>query len=208
VFVNFDKLINFLPQIIFYFLPGFIFIYIKNYLLSKDTNEDNHLVIKSFIGSYILINFFIFLFDLLSYFVPEFGLITNTYITENPLLFFLLLIFSSVLSFVTYKIIISEYWYNTIKHIGINKTNHSIIWEDVIDLNNGAYLRVYIDEKEIMYDGKLIVFENNGKENYFIALSNYVKYKNKKKIENYRNDDEKIVLFNTGQISRYEVFKN
>lgn len=202
MFLNFEQLIDLLPQIIIYFLPGYVFIYFKNYLFSNDINDDDNIIIKSIISSYIIINIFLFITN-----ISRIKVNSVKDIVGNDFMILVIICFAFLLGYLYFIIVKSERWHTIIQNIGINKTTYSTIWEDIIDSNIGPHVRIYLDDYNIFYQGKINIIEDNGKDNYFISLSNFIKYKNGKMIESYEYDDNKIVVINTNKITRYEIFK-
>ena len=189
-----------------YFLPGYIFLIIKAHMLSYGENKNNFFILKSIVVSYILNNLYIFTWNL----VPRNNILIDNLISSPKHTIFLLL-FSFVCGVIISLVLLSEWWLDLIQNIGINKTNYSNIWDDITNNNEGVYIRIYFDDKQIMYGGSLRVYEDiKGKENYFIGISNYKKFdmsgNSVDKLCDYYEDDYKWAVFNTNKIDRYELF--
>ncbi len=183
--------IELLPLIVVYLVPGFVFLWVKSFLLSQRIEEDNHIAVKSIVLSFILIN-------ALSIF--------NAVNINSPGWVILIIFISAILAFVFTKLILWDKFHRILKKCGVNRSFFKSIWNDLADMNHGVWLRLYLPEDRVVYTGTLRKYEEE-QENYYLTISNYSSYSyDEKEIDNYYEDSTKWAALNTKDISRIEIF--
>lgn len=186
------ELIDNLPKVISYFVPGAIFISINYYICSKKKGIFEHFIFKSLIISYIII--------LLSDKMIQTFKITDLEFFKQIFPISIAIISSYILS----AFYMSSKFEKFLDYLKIRKTVHDNFWTDIIDYENGTYLTVYLKEEELVYSGAIIKHEEKEDNNYLL-MSNYLVYDYEgNKISDMESDQECIVL-NTNDISRYEL---
>jgi len=187
-----QTIIDFLPSIVIYVVPGYIFLWVYTFTFSKDIENDKHAIAKSLILSFSLITLFRSL---------------GIEISLSPLIIFVLLITSAISGFLFTKILTSKPVYLLIKKIGINKSFYRDIWNDIVDFRYGQWLRIYLPEERVIYLGKLKRYEETATDKTLIVLSNYASYDyDAEEIDNCIGSPEKIVIINTKDVSRIELY--
>lgn len=196
--VNYVKeLIEFLPTIFVYFVPGYIFIRMNCYAFTKDINKINNLLLRSVVVSYMIIVLVNFIFG-----------ICNIDFNLEYVIVKIILIFVSIIAGVFYpKVVMSKYCSNILKKLGFSKSFNPNIFDDIIDKENGTWIVVYIPEERVVYQGVLQRYEDSEDlENYFLVLSNYKLYDYKQHIvEDNLFVPNKWIMLNTKDISRIEI---
>ena len=190
-FLNIKDIIDILPILLNYFVPGFIFISVRNFKLCKDDSKDKFVAMKSIVISFIMIS------------------IVEIFVPINHYLFSLILIIVSIVLSKLYIKFNLECWLLT-KVLKVDKTTSEDFLDDIIDTDKGAWMYLYIPSENIIYCGKLRYYENcgHGKERN-ILLSNYtITSYNGDEIINYVEDDSRIVMVNTQNIIRIEMVKS
>ncbi len=183
-----QKLIELLPTLIMYFVPGYLILWINSFMLSQKLEKDKHLLLKSIVVSYIILT-------IENYF---FGRV----ITIPTIIF--ALIFGLLLS----RVILSKCFSKVLSWMGINKSFYSNFWNDVIDMENGLWVIVYLPNEQLIYKGQLRRFEEkDNTEHTFLILSNYtlLNYSGEE-IISYAENKQYRVIINTKDISRIELF--
>ena len=93
-----------------------------------------------------------------------------------------------------------------------HKTPHSDIWRDVLDLEKGSNLKVYLKDKDYYIIGHHKVHEENG-DSSWLALNGFAKmdkntndyYKNEPRYNNGENEDV-IITVRFSDIEHIEIF--
>lgn len=101
-------------------------------------------------------------------------------------------------------------WFKKLTVKLFHKTLNNDIWRDVLDLENGSNLKVYLKDKDYYIIGHHKNHEEKGNDSW-IALSAFAKY-NKETNENYKNEpsylDKKdvIITIRFSDIEHIEIF--
>lgn len=190
-FLKIKDIIDIVPILLNYFVPGFIFISVRNLKLYKDNSKDKFIAMKSIVISFIMIS------------------IVEIVVPINHHLFSLILIIVSIVFSKLYIKFNLECWVLT-KILKVDKTTSEDFLDDVIDASEGAWMYLYIPSESIIYCGKLRYYENCGSgEKRNIVLSNYtVTSYDGEEIINYVEDDNRVVMVNTQNISRVEMVRS
>lgn len=185
-------LIENLPKIFIYFVPGAIFLSITAFICSKRNSDYKYYIFKSIVISYMIIKF-IELIQAISYKISPF-------LTEQILAIIIAILSAYFLS-ILYT---SSKFEKILSFFKINKTVHDNIWNDIIDYEKGTYILAYVPSEKIVYQGLFQRHEERDGDVY-ITISNYAtKDYNNKVINNYKNLDNEVVMINTKNISRFE----
>lgn len=190
------EIIKELPEILKYIYPGYISLWIHNALIARNLKESDHLLIKVIVISYIYVQI-----------ICGISVIKDNEIIQNVLLIILslsipyigyLLKESSILSFIE----------NFLK-IDTSPATDII---DKIKQPDGTWVRAYMDDIGVMYEGSLRHDRMNPDEEKCIALSGFISYKissDDRKlesiIEDNTNDNSKWVALKYDLISRIEI---
>lgn len=163
-----SKLINVLPNIIIYIVPGFIFIQTYNYILNLKGKELKNSLLDYILSSFLIITLIQFIYHKLNY---SFDIYGNT----NKVIICIISLFSSYFTTMFLK---SEIWIFFMKFICVNRSNSSNIFNDIIDHEYGTWVRVYLTSEKIIYDGAFIKFEYKGSyQDSFVILADYKTYR-------------------------------
>lgn len=162
------KLINILPNVIIYIVPGFIFIQVYNYIMNLKGKD-----LKSYLMEYILSSYLIIITIKFVCFIFDYDF--NTYDNINQIV---ICIISLFLSYIIAIFLKSEAWIIFMNFVYVNRSNSSNIFNDIIDNDLGTWVRVYIASEKLIYDGAFIKFEYKGSyQESFIVLADYITYK-------------------------------
>lgn len=162
------KIIELLPKLLIYVLPGLLFSKIIEYQLNYDNdNEGNFIIIYYVIISYL----FICIGEIASRIVLGYSNIYTPHFIVGTL------IFSIILGYIIGLWLKSNLSIKFLRFINIYRTNNSSIFADIIDNDLGTWVKVYLNEEKIVYYGALREYEHtNDYENTFIVLDNYISY--------------------------------
>ncbi|NFL87488.1 hypothetical protein FDB24_14800 [Clostridium botulinum] len=203
-----QALINLLPNLFIYIVPGFIFIEVYDYVFNSKRKELKNYILDYVIASFIINSMVLTVLSIInSYWQTSYDL-TNYYIQS------IICFVSLVLAYFIAKIMKSEIWTNIMINLGINRNNASNIFSDIIDYEYGTWVRVYLNNEKIVYDGALIKFHYKDSYNdSLIVLEQYETYeygKNEldKSLFNNNGKPTQHVAIKVSEISRIEVTYN
>lgn len=91
-----------------------------------------------------------------------------------------------------------------------HKTPNQSIWRDILDLENGSNLKVYLKNLDYYIIGHLKSYEENG-DNSWIALSAFAKFdkntnKNYKSEPSYLDRNDIIITVRLSDVEHIEIF--
>lgn len=199
-----NDIIDIIPKLFIYFIPGYIAIAIKKRFRSQKGYKDTHNIIMSIVISFIITT----IVDIIIYLIKEqFKVqieITDT-IRNVILILFSFLI--GVLWSLYYDSKVEKFVNELLK---CNINSQSNVWNKAMKSPEGAWARVYLHEYNIIYQGKLEYYTIDPEDdNREILLTSYTSYKidTKEIIEEYE-DDKKTVLINCKNWINIEILKD
>jgi len=188
-FLNIKKIIEVIPDILIYFAPGFIFLTLRNYHISSDIDKDKYVVVKSVVISYLFIK------------------LVNIKLPLSHKFFTYIVLGLSIVTSLIY--IRWDLESKLIKKLNFSKSTNKDYMQDIINVNEGAWVYLYLPKENAIYYGKLIYYENttDGKDKN-IVISNFcaVSYDGDE-IVNHEEDNNWQIILNTKDISRIEIYK-
>ena len=167
------ELLEIIEQYIVYVYPGFITIVLYRLAISKSVEENKNTFIKSIIISYLYTIPISYFSGLSPY---KFTMCQHTF----------LLIISVLIPIIWNKIIHIKIFKNFIRMIGI-KTE---IYDNLMDImfykeNGTVWVRVYLDEQKVMYEGSLRHYESDINTKHQLILTGYSQYNYNEKTHKY-----------------------
>lgn len=196
-FEQINQLIEALPTLIMYLVPGYLILWINAFVLSIKLENDRYVLLKSVVLSYVILTLgnYILSFKGLSIF-------------GSNLLKIVTLGVAITVGYSLSKFILSECFCRILKFLGINKSFFGNFWNDIVDLENGLWVIAYIPTDQVIYKGQLRKFEEkNNSESSFLVLSNYTTLTYSSEVlADYQEQNEKRVIINTKDISRLELY--
>ncbi|NFG96842.1 hypothetical protein FDC49_10460 [Clostridium sporogenes] len=193
---NIKKLIDYLPSLIIYIVPGYITICIISFIIQRKQSRDKVDFFNYIVCSYIIKGITEFVF--------------KKWINETNSIFIIVII--SIVSGIILGLFIKSDKFNKIlKFLRINLTIHSNIFDDIDDKKYGEFMRVHLTD-EVIYEGRMRKYENaNNFDDIHIMLSEYIKYKNQcddsiKVIDDLSSDNTAWVVLRAKDIKAIEVF--
>lgn len=187
-----------MPLILQYVIPGYICVVVFTFALSKKIDTKNILVISCVI-SYALLS----IVSLIR--IKWFNWIPNTAIINSGLSMIIGILFVCLMA-----ILSQRKWFKKITVKLFHKTLNNDIWRDVLDLENGSNLKVYLKNQDYYIIGHHKSHEEKGNDSW-IALSAFAKF-DKKTNKNYENEpsylDRKdiIITLRFADIEHIEIF--
>lgn len=209
--MNPKDIIEVVPHILMYFIPGYIALSIKKKNRQEHKHDDKEAIILSIKYSFIISIVAFIGSKIISYFGIKFehgSILTLNEITEWNILF------NFIISYlVGYAIsIFPDMRINKRirRFFKVNSEPYSSVWNYAMKSPNGAWAIVYLDESDIGYVGSLINYTcNPDSELREVLLSKYISFKisNSEEIENKSTDEDALVLINASDIKRIEILK-
>lgn len=200
-----QALINLLPNIFIYIVPGFIFIEVYDYAFNSKKKELKNYILDYIMASFILNSFSLTILGIINFYRQTSYDLMNYYIQS------IICTISLVSAYIIARIMKSQMWTKTMVTLSINRNNSSNIFSDLIDYEYGTWVRVYLNNEKIIYDGALIKFHCKDSYNEsFIVLEEYITYEYGKNelykalFKNKGNNNEHVAI-KVSEISRIEA---
>lgn len=200
--MDLSKLIDIIPKLFVYIIPGYIAILMKQKFKHEKEESQSNIIIISIIISYIIVQILDDVIALIN--------LKIKFELNNNLRTIIILILSVLfgLAWTRYKDSIIEV--NVKKLLRDNTIEEPNVWNYAMRCSKGAWVRVYISDDDITYIGKLIYYTidpNDERKEILLASYTSIKTSTEKEIENY-NDDKKMVLINCKDIKYIEILKS
>ncbi len=199
-----SEIINSIPILFTYFVPGYISLYIKENYLHEKGRKETHLLLLSLILSFVIrssVESILYIFNLLFK--------CNILIDDNikSCIYILVAVLIGI-GMILYKDSKIE---STINKIFKNNViSEPIVWNHAMKCINGGCARVYLHDQDLMYIGNLSDYtidpEDDRREVLLTAFCSY-KLSNKKQIEDNSQNDNAMVLIECKDIKSIEIFK-
>lgn len=185
------EIINQLPQILSYIVPGYIFLTIYQWTRFRDGDSLKNIVLKSIVVSYVIK-------ILLNILFKELHIAIN-----DEIIFVGICIIIATISSILLSIIISSRRYNKILRIlNISRTTNKNIWDDVYQ--NGTALKIYQSDGTF-YVGHLRFCEENQREP-LVVLSRYGLFdENNNILIDKTEDSSEEIMLNTKDFKKIEI---
>lgn len=167
--ITVTQFVNELPNILSYFIPGFIFIKIFLFFSSKDIKHVHNFFIWCIVVSYSSKTIIKFVDSIFSTCFP------------GNFLYDWTKIFIHIILCIVAALILSCVWSKLNLNRIIDKINHksinNCIWDDIIDYDLGTTLKVFLKD-DITFIGKLISREEKENDSWFVLID-YITIDNK-----------------------------
>lgn len=185
------EIINQLPQILSYIVPGYIFLTIYQWTRFRDGDSLKNIVLKSIVVSYVIK-------ILLNILFKELHIAIN-----DEIIFVGICIIIATISSILLSIIISSRRYNKILRIlNISRTTNKNIWDDVYQ--NGTALKIYQSDGTF-YAGHLRFCEENQRAP-LVVLSRYGLFdENNNILMDKTEDSSEEIMLNTKDFKKIEI---
>lgn len=193
-------LLDSIPKVLQYFIPGYWSLFIFRYFCSK--RMSNYMMnLMSCVVSYILM-------AIITFMRVKIGFLLL--IPDNALVNSAIAIFMGTVLSICIALIVSRKWFSNVMVYWFHKTTNDDIWRDVINWKDGSNLKIYLKDQEYYLIGHQKNMEEKGEESW-IAISAFGKF-DKKTNENYREepsylDDENVIYtVRLSDIEHMEIF--
>lgn len=185
-----------MPLILQYIIPGYISVILFEFALSKKINVKN-MLIASCVISYALLS----MVSLIR--INWFDWIPNTAIINSGLSIIIGILFVCLIA-----ILSQRKWFRKITVKLFHKTLNNDIWRDVLDLEKGSNLKVYLKDKDYYVIGHHKNHEEKGNDSW-IALSAFAKFDKKTNTRyepSYLDNKKVIITLRFSDIEHIEIF--
>lgn len=196
--LSLNDILNNLPDILQYLVPGACCVVLFCYANSIQLSSKYKLVLSCII-SYVLLSFVSLIRMNKFYSFPDTPILNSGMAVILGLLFTLLL-----------SILVQRKCFNRIMINLFHKTINQSIWRDVLDLENGSNLRLYLKDKNYYIVGHLKNFEEKGNDSW-IALSAFSKRNKEDKSllenePNYSDNSNYIITVRLSDVEYIEIY--
>ncbi|EOU1585868.1 hypothetical protein ACSXDI_13865 [Clostridium perfringens] len=201
--MNVKDLIEIIPNLFLYFIPGYIAITIKNYYKSQKKSNDNHIIIMSLVISFIIKSLsdgFLYLFNC----IFKLNIILTKF--NEPIVLISCSIIFGVAWYKYYGSFIDKFIRQKLES---NIESEPNVWNYAMKSVNGSWVTVHLYNVNKVYQGKLIAYTIDPDEkNREVLLCSYARYnlETGDLIESF-NDDKKCVLINCNDLVDIEIHK-
>lgn len=200
-----SEIINSIPILFTYFIPGYISLCIKENYLHEKKRKDTHLLLLSLIISFVIrssIESLLYIVNL----VFKCNLLLDDNI--KSCIYILIAVLIGVLM-ILYKDSKIENYIN--KRLNNNVISEPIVWIHAMKCAKGGFARVYLHDQDLLYIGKLTDYtldpEEDKREVLLTAFTSY-RLSDKTEIEDNTEDDNATVLIQCKDIKNIEIFKS
>lgn len=205
------EIINWIPQILMYFIPGYITLEIKRGYRQESKCNDRDLILLSIVYSFI-IGRIAFLIGSIYSFISKID-INMVEIIDKEWAIILYLIIAIIFGYII--AIAPDTKLATLfrrKLLRSNVEPYSNVWNVAMRNPKGAWARVYLEEGKTVYLGKLLKYTcDPDEEKREILLSNFSSFRIDNDtfttIDNYENDATACIYIDATDIKRIEIFR-
>lgn len=182
------QVIQMLPNLILYIVVGFFFDFTFELVaLKKNSNNTEHIIIKSLIIGYVYCN--------LAYSIP---ITINRYI-DNALI----LITAIIMAYMLARFYRSEHKVELFDFLKIPDTGNEYMWDDLLD--DTWPMRISIIYNEYTYDGFLHATQSYSYSPQVAVALYKVTDKKGRIIKNYSDDERRIMIFDVSKADYIEL---
>lgn len=168
------KIIQSLPEYIKYIFPGYLSMYTYLFLRGKTLKDNSYIIMKSIAISYIYLWILEWIKD-----IKWLNNIDDSIFKSVPYELkqsICLVILGIVFPYVFYRIITFEKTQTFLSKLKIQTTFYDNEIEMLSDFDKGAWLCVYLNDDEVVYEGSLGNKELDDDKRKYICLNSYYKY--------------------------------
>lgn len=205
--VDLNNIIKVIPQLLMYFIPGYIALEIKRGSRQESKYIDRDLIILSITYSFLIGLIVIISSSLFNWFINLFVEFNIKDLSDEWR------IIANIIIAILFGYIITIYPDTRLasfvrKVLKSNSEPYSNVWNYAMKNPNGTWARVYLEEENILYVGMLIKYtidpDEERKEIYLGSFSSYT-IDNNKLIEDNSNNEEACILINATNLKRVEI---
>lgn len=191
-----SQILENIPVLLQYYLPGLWTITIFKYFSSKEIQEESQTILSCVI-SYVLLA----MSDLLAN-IPCWGFIRASVWGRSSIS----VIFGTILAFLS-SIIFCSKPFSCVTVKLFHKTPNDNIWRDVLDLSNGSNLKLYIREADYYVMGQHRNIEEKGDDSW-IVLTGFIKCSKSddEEIEDHEGNQKDMIVIRMSDVEYAEVF--
>lgn len=179
-----------LPDVLTYIVPGYIFVFIYRYILYKDDDSAEHI-------SYVVWNSIVISFILRVIFDAVVPFASTSYRC------LLLIIFASAGGYFGAKMIPSKFARTVRCFLGITRTSHKNIWDDILE--PGLWLRVWLKDSGKSYLGQVRYIEDYAREPIMVLERYQFLDDDAKPLFDHSADAKRAVVINLSAFERIEI---
>ena len=192
--ISIKDIIGIIPEILQYFVSGFIFVFIFKTICSKKIDNTMQLI-----GSCVLSFIWVSLIKSLNEIIWGSCLLSNLWV-----IVMISILLSLITSLIFSKIYTSNCFRNRlVKWFGISP--HNSVWDNVVN-RKATNIKVYLKGKEFYWIGHLYSYEDNGNDSWF-CIHKPIKYDQQNQmLYNQGNNENAYLIFKINDVECIEIF--
>lgn len=202
--MDISKIIQEIPTLFIYFIPGYVSLYIKENYLHEKTKKDTHLILLSIILSFVIKSSI----DFILYIIEKF---TKSYVYIDPDVKSFIYIVVAILVGIFMILYKDSKLENRINQkLKNNVISEPTVWNHAMKCSNGGYARVYLHDEDLIYVGDLINYTldpEESKREILLAAFTMYKLSNNELIEDNAGNENATVLIECKDMKNIEIFK-
>lgn len=178
------RVLDSLAKYIVYIYPGYITIYLYRFFRAKCVDENKEILLKSIAISFL------------------YKLVLDKTLSEIEIMYhFWMIVISVIVPYIAYLVQKSTVMQHALEILGINTRLEENEIEILDNEEYSAWVKVYLKEDEVVYEGFLGETEMESGKKQFIILKKYRKYILDKNghsepyIEKHDHDEDKVLIF-------------
>lgn len=182
------ELLGILPEVIIYLVTGFVFIKTFHFVaLKQNTTNVEHILTSSIVIGYIYCKLASFIPISISYEVDTICIIVSALVT----------------GYLIAKALTCKYIINILDFLRIRDTGNLYFWDDIMD--DKYPMKLCIEYNDITYEGMLHNYESYSNDPHIVLCSYVAKDQNNHIIEDFSNDNTKIIILDTAKATKLNV---
>lgn len=191
-----SQILENIPVLLQYYLPGLWTITVFKYFCSKEIQKESQTILACVV-SYVLLS----ISDLLSN-IPFFGGIKVSVLGKSGIS----IILGTLLALLISSVFCAK-WFSGVMVALFHKTPNDNIWRDVLDLTNGSNLKLYIRDADYYIIGHHRNMEEKGDDSW-VVLTGFIKHnKNDNRvIETHEGKKDDMIAIRMSDVEYAEIF--
>lgn len=191
-----SQILENIPVLLQYYLPGLWTITVFKYFCSKEIQTESQTILACVV-SYVLLS----ISDLLSN-VPFLGVIKDSVLGRSGVS----IILGTLLALLVSSIFCAK-WFSGVMVTLFHKTPNDNIWRDVLDLTHGSNLKLYIRDADYYIIGHHRNIEEKGDDSW-IVLTEFIKHgkADDRVIETHDGKEKDMIAIRLSDVEYAEIF--
>ena len=192
------ELLDNIPLILQYWVPGFVFLTVFRFLTSTKSKDQQSGVLMSAVISYVLIA----MTEILTRIISSLNFVDDSVLIKSG---FAIII--GIIGSIICALVVRAGWFSKLLVALFHKTPNDNIWMDIIDFKEGSNLKIYEKGKDYYIIGHHYANEEKGNDSWF-AVTAFSKAKREDDtiFENHSGNEKAVLAIRLSDIEHMEIF--